>query len=125
MEAYAIISIQTASPALDFQCLVFLTDELKTQLLHTMLNFLFLYKFFIHSTIKQSNYAKATPNQGGFFDVAYMLLSLWACTAYAVIGRQMLPKQRPVPKLQPMQQARRQQVLLGRLCATSPKHKRS
>ena len=32
MEAYAIISIQTASPALDFQCLVFLTDELKTQL---------------------------------------------------------------------------------------------
>ena len=33
MEAYAIISIQTASPALDFQCLVFLTDELKTQLL--------------------------------------------------------------------------------------------
>ena len=35
MEAYAIISIQTASPALDFQCLVFLTDELKTQLLHT------------------------------------------------------------------------------------------
>ena len=34
MEAYAIISIQTASPALDFQCLVFLTDELKTQLLH-------------------------------------------------------------------------------------------
>lgn len=36
MEAYAIISIQTASPALDFQCLVFLTDELKTQLLHTL-----------------------------------------------------------------------------------------
>ena len=35
MEAYAIISIQTASPALDSQCLVFLTDELKTQLLHT------------------------------------------------------------------------------------------
>ena len=35
MEAYAIISIQTASPALDFQCLVFLTDELKTQLLYT------------------------------------------------------------------------------------------
>ena len=35
MEAYAIISIQTASPALDFQCLVFLTDELKTQLLRT------------------------------------------------------------------------------------------
>ena len=34
MEAYAIISIQTASPALGFQCLVFLTDELKTQLLH-------------------------------------------------------------------------------------------
>ena len=33
MEAYAIISIQTASPALDFQCLVFMTDELKTQLL--------------------------------------------------------------------------------------------
>ena len=36
MEAYAIISIQTASPALGFQCLVFLTDELKTQLLHTL-----------------------------------------------------------------------------------------
>jgi hypothetical protein len=52
MEAYAIISIQTASPALDFQCLVFLTDELKTQLLHMMLNFLFLYKFFIHFTIR-------------------------------------------------------------------------
>ena len=41
MEAYAIISIQTASPALGFQCLVFLTDELKTQLLRMMLNFLF------------------------------------------------------------------------------------
>ena len=52
MEAYAIISIQTASPALDFQCLVFLTDELKTQLLHMMLDFLFLYKFFIHFTIQ-------------------------------------------------------------------------
>ena len=52
MEAYAIISIQTASPALDFQCLVFLTDELKTQLLHTILDFLFLYKFFIHFTIQ-------------------------------------------------------------------------
>ena len=51
MEAYAIISIQTASPALDFQCLVFLTDELKTQLLHTILEFLFLYKFIIDFTI--------------------------------------------------------------------------
>ena len=92
-----------------------------------MLNFLFLYKFFIHSTIKQSNYAKATPNQGGFFDVAYMLLSLWACTACDVIGRQMQPKQQKELKLQPMQQAqaRRQPVLLGRLCATSPKHKQS
>ena len=78
-------------------------------------------------SIKQSNYAKATPNQGGFFDVAYMLLSLWACAAYAVIGRQMQPKQQKEPKLQQMQQAqaRRQPVLLGRLCATSPKHKRS
>ena len=38
MEAYAIISIQTASPALDFQCLVFLTDELKTQLLQAAAN---------------------------------------------------------------------------------------
>ncbi len=33
MKAYEIISIKTACPALDFQCLVFLTDELKTQLL--------------------------------------------------------------------------------------------
>ena len=58
MEAYAIISIQTASPALDFQCLVFLTDELKTQLLHMMLNFLFLYKFFMHSTISVLSQAR-------------------------------------------------------------------
>ena len=58
MEAYAIISIQTASPALDFQCLVFLTDELKTQLLHMMLNFLFLCKFFMHSTISVLSQAR-------------------------------------------------------------------
>ena len=68
MEAYAIISIQTASPALDFQCLVFLTDELKTQLLHMMLNFLFLYKFFIHSTIVRQG---ETTKLGYFLDWYY------------------------------------------------------
>lgn len=99
---------------------------------HTMLQWFVLAVMFAlmlsrSQSIKQSNYAKATPNQGGFFDVAYMLLSLWACTAYAVIGRQMQPKQQPEPKLQPMprEQVRQQPVLLGRLCATSPKHKQS
>lgn len=63
---------------------------------HTMLQWFVLAVMFAlmlsrSQSIKQSNYAKATPNQGGFFDVAYMLLSLWACTAYAVIGRQMQP----------------------------------
>ena len=52
MRECAITSNQSASLTLDFKCLVFLTDELKTQLLHTILDFLFLYKFFIHFTIQ-------------------------------------------------------------------------